>query len=450
MTPFDLLILGAGPAGLAAAREARRRNLRAAIVSREEPGGTCLHRGCIPVKALLASAAALRTARAAAGFGVRAGATEPDWPAMLARARAASERLARGAAAALEASGAAFFRGEARLAGPGRVLVTPPDAAPLELAAPRVLLAPGSLPCRPVLLPGSPRLLDSDATLRLPALPRRLLILGGGAIGCEFASLFADLGVAVELVEQGPRLLPDLDRDCGVSLAGALARRGVRVRTGASLSAVCETAEGIRAALPDGRVLEADLLLAATGRRPATDGLGLEEAGISPGPRGEIPVDAFFRTAVPGVSACGDAVGLVQLASWAEASAEAAVAALCGEEADFGGSAIPACVFSRPEVAAVGLSEEEARSRGLSVRTGKAFFRGNGRAVAAGETDGFAKVLSDPATGRLLGACVVGPGAAESIAAAALALRHGLPAAALRGAFPHPSFGEALAAAASA
>lgn len=450
MTPFDLLILGAGPAGLAAAREARHRNLRAAVVSREEPGGTCLHRGCIPVKALLASAAALRTARAAAGFGVRAGATEPDWPAMLARARAASERLARGAAAALEASGAAFFRGEARLAGPGRVLVTPPDAAPLELAAPRVLLAPGSAPARPALLPGSPRVLDSDAALRLPALPRRILVLGGGAIGCEFASLFADLGVAVELVEREPRLLPGLDRDCGVSLAGALARRGVRVRTGVALSEVRETEDGVRAALPDGRAIESDLLLAALGRRPATDGLGLETVGLSAGPAGEIPVDAAFRTAAPGVSACGDAVGRVQLAPWAEASAEAAVAALCGEGEDFDGSTIPACVFSHPEVAAVGLSEEDARARGVPVRAGRSFFRANGRAVAAGGTDGFAKVLADPATGRLLGAFVVGPGAAESIGAAAAALRHGLPAAALRGAFPHPSFGEALAAAAEA
>ena len=450
MISFDLLILGAGPAGLAAAREARRRNLRAAVVSREEPGGTCLHRGCIPVKALLASAAALRTARAAVGFGVRTGAAEPDWPAMLARARAASERLARGAAAALEASGAAFFRGKARLIAPDRVLVSPPDAAPFELAAPRVLLAPGAVPARPAFLPDSPRVLDTDAALRLPALPRRLLVLGGGAAGCEFASLFADLGVAVELVERELRLLPGLDRDAGVALAGAFVRQGVRIRTAAALSDVRETADGVRAVLADGHEIEADLLLVTVGRRPATDGLGLDAAGIATGPCGEIPVDAAFRTAATGVSACGDAVGRVQLAPWAEASAEAAVATLCGEEPDFDGASIPACVFSHPEVAAVGQIEEDARARGVPVRAGKSFFRANGRAVAAGETDGFAKVFVAPATGRLLGATIVGPGAAESIAAAALALRHGLPATALRDAFPHPSFGEALAAAAEA
>lgn len=438
MPSFDLLILGAGPAGLAAARAAHHRGLRTAVISREPPGGTCVHRGCVPVKALLASAALRRSGAAGA----------PDWPAALERARGIATRFARGAAATLEASGAAFLPGEARLAGPGRVLVAPPDGGPAaELAAPRILLAPGAAPARPGFLPVSPLVTDSDTVLLLPFLPRRLLVLGAGAIGCEFASLFADFGAEVSLLECEPRLLPALDRDCGVALAGALARRGVRVATGVSLAKVSEAPGGVLALAADGRTFEADLLLAATGRRPATAGLGLETVGLAPGPFGQIPVDAAFRTAAPGISACGDAAGGVQLAPWAEASAEAAVSALCGEEPAFDGSSIPSCVFSFPEVAAVGLSGDGARVRCIPVRAGKASFRANARANAAGEADGFAKVLADPATGRLLGAAVVGPGAAESIAAAALALRHSLPASALRDAFPHPSFGEALAAA---
>ena len=449
MESYDILVIGSGPAGLAAARAARRRGLKTAVVGREAPGGTCLHRGCIPVKALLGSAAVLRAARAAGAFGLAGGAAPtPDWPAMLARARDVSGRLALAARNALDASGAAFVRGEARLLSPSRVLVVQGQGTAVELSAPRVLLAPGSANRRADFLPPpSDRVLDSDAALCLPSLPGRMLVLGGGAIGCEFASLLVDLGVGVEMVECAPGLLPGLDRDCGVALAGALARRGVRVRTGIRLSGVVETADGVRAVSDDGRSFEADCLLAALGRRPATDGLDLDGAGVATDGRGAIVVDGLFRTTAAGVSACGDAVGGAQSAAWAEASAEAAVAALCGETPDFDGASIPSCVFSHPEVASVGLSEDDARARGVRVVAGKAFLRANGRAAGLGETAGFAKVVADATTGRLVGACYVGPCAAETIAAAAMAVRHGLPASSLRS-FVHPSLAEAFAEAA--
>ena len=407
-----MLIVGAGPAGLAAARAARRRGLRTAVVSREAPGGTCVHRGCVPVKSLLASAAVRRAGVVSA----------PDWTTALARAKDLAARLSRSAASELERIDVSFFLGKAVGIGCDSVRVESQDAQAFELSARRVLFAVGSEPIRPEFLPASKRILDAEGALNLSSLPHRIVILGGGAIGCEFASLFADFGVETHLVERETHLLPGIDRDCGVALAGSLARRGVRIATGTTLADVREGEDGIRVTTLNGRNIDADLLLAALGRRP-------------------VPVDGGYRV-------CGDALGSVYLAPWAEASAESAVAALCGEDSDFDGKAIPACVFSYPEVATVGISESEARSRGIPVRIGKASFRANARAAAIGETVGFAKIVSDSGTGKLLGASIVGPGASDSISAAALALRIGLRVDDLKGIFPHPSFGETLSAAA--
>lgn len=411
MNCFDFIIIGAGPAGLAAAREARRRGFSVAVVSRETPGGTCVHRGCVPVKSLLASAAARRAETADA----------PDWSTALARAHEAASRLARGAAAALERCGAHFFLGEASAVAADRIRVTPSDAPSFELSGAHVLFAAGASPVWPAFLPESRCVIDSDAALRLPCLPRSAIILGGGAIGCEFASIFADFGVETCIVERAKHLLPDVDGDAGVALAGAFARRGVRIAAGAAVVEVCETAKGVRAVVSGGGVFEADVLLVALGRRA-------------------VPNTAGF-------SVCGDAAQGVQLAPWAEASARAAVAALCGEKAEFNCSTIPSCVFSFPEVATVGLSEVAARTRGMPVCVGRASFRANARAVAAGAADGFAKVVLDPDAGRLLGASIVGPCAAESIAAASLVIGNNLPVDVLQCVFPHPSFGEVLAAA---
>ena len=413
MNDFDLIIIGAGPAGLAAAQEANRRGLRAAVVSREAPGGTCVHRGCVPVKSLLAAAAARR-----------AGATgAPDWPTALGRAHEASERIARGAVAELGRCGASFFPGEASVVSANGVRVRPFDGKPFELFGTHILFATGAVPIRPAFLPASRYVIDSDAALRLPSLPRRIIVLGGGAIGCEFASVFADFGVETCLIERAAHLLPDFDRDCGVALAGALSKRGVRIAAGAAVVEAYETAGGVRAVTEDGGAFEADLLLVALGRRPVTSPAGF--------------------------SVCGDTAGGPQLARWAEVSARAAVAALCGESAVLDDSTMPSCVFSFPEVAAVGLPETAARARRVPIRVGRASFRANARAVAVGETDGFAKVIVDPDTGRLLGASIVGPGAAECIAAAGVVMRNCLSVDALKGAFPHPSFGEILEIAAS-
>lgn len=431
MQHFDLIIIGAGPAGLSAARAASRRNLRTAVVSREPAGGTCLHRGCIPVKALLAHA----------GQGCT------DWQALHAHANAATEKMAHGASSVLANANTSVFTGDARMLTPNRILIALQDSAPVEISADRILLVPGSSPAFPAFLPQSPRILDSDAMLSLRELPSRLVVIGGGAVGCEFASLLADLGVTVEVVERAPRILPSLDRDCGITVAGAFTRRGIRIHTGVELVSANEENGHLQIVAADGHVFDCDAALVATGRRPATDKLGLAEIGIKTGPRGEIVVDNAFRTNVQGVSACGDAVGKIQLATWAEASAEAAVAALCGEEHSFDGASIPSCVFSCPEVASVGMTEDEARARGLSVRIGKSFARANGRAVATGETCGFAKAIIDNATGQLLGASIVGLHASEAIAAAALAVRNHLPADSLIGIFPHPVFGETLSAA---
>lgn len=460
----DMIIIGGGPGGYVAALRAAQLGARVALIERDRVGGTCLHRGCIPTKALLEVAGALRSLGRLGDLGIRVAGWEVD----LGQVRRFRDRpvrtLARGVESLLAAAGVEVVRGEARLCAPGRVEVLPPEGgAAAVLEAARLVIAVGSLPA-PLPLPGGEHCWDSDAAVALPEVPRRLAVVGGGPVGVEMASVYAALGAEVTVVEFLPRLLPREDAEVGEALGRALARQGIRVLTGTRVTALEPAAEGgfrlsLAAAAPEGAsaapgggapaaggppaVLEADRVLVAVGRRPAVRGLGLDRLGL---PEGWIRSDDAGRTAVPGVYAVGDVTGRSLLAHAASAQGIAAVEHALGHAPTVRLDPVPSCTFTRPEVASVGLTEEAARSRGEDVRVGRFPFSANGKASAMGERDGFVKVVAARGSGRLLGVHVLGPDASTLIHEAALALAADLTLADVeRTIHAHPTLSESFA-----
>jgi len=440
---FDVVLIGSGPGGYVAAIHAARQGARVAIVEQKETewGGTCLNWGCIPTKTLVQSAEVLRTVRRAAEYGVKVAEPEIDWGAMQARKDKVVAGLRQGVVGLLKANGVEMITGRGRLAGPGRVAVDGRD-----LAGRNVILAPGSVVARPP-FPGADLGVSSDQILSLPKVPESLVVIGGGVVGMEFAGIFSLLGTKVTVVEMLDQLLTPLDPDVAQRFQQLMAKRGVTFHLGARVLGLEKGESGFRVALEGGQ-LEAEQVLVATGRRPNTADMGLEEAGVAV-ERGAIRVDAHLRTNVDGVYAIGDATMISMLAHTASYKGEVAVHNALGEHpvsADY--TAIPACIYTEPEIAYVGKSEAQARAEGLEPRVGSFPFAALGRALVLGETDGMVKVVADP-EGYVLGVTIMGPRATDLIAEGVLAVHQGLTATELTHAVhAHPTLPEALAEAA--
>jgi len=443
MADFDVVLVGSGPGGYVAAIHAARQGARVGIVEQKETewGGTCLNWGCIPTKTLVQSAEVLRTVRRAAEYGVKVAEPEIDWGAMQARKDKVVGGLRQGVMGLLKANGVEMITGRGRLAGPGRVAV---DGR--ELAGRNVILAPGSVVARPP-FPGADLGVSSDEILSLPKVPESLVVIGGGVVGMEFAGIFSLLGTKVTVVEMLDQLLTPLDPDIAQRFQQLMAKRGVTFHVGARVQAVEKGEAGFRVNL-EGAQLEAEQVLVATGRRPNTADLGLEEAGVAV-ERGAIQVDRHLRTNLDGVYAIGDATMISMLAHTASYQGEVAVHNALGEHpvsADY--TAIPACIYTEPEIAYVGKSEAQARAEGLEPRVGSFPFAALGRALVLGETDGLVKVVADP-EGYVLGVTIMGPRATDLIAEGVLAVHQGMSAAELTHAVhAHPTLPEALAEAA--
>jgi len=444
-TDFDLLIAGAGPAGYPAALRAAQLGRRVAIVERCHAGGVCLNSGCIPTKTLLASAACANTVRNAAAYGVNTTPGTVHYPAVLARKDAVIQKLRDGVHGLLKRAGVTFIQGDARVESPNTLSVASgPNVPRTWLAGRHIMLATGSSPLVPSFIPRHPRIVDSTAFLNhTPELPARLLILGGGVIGCEFACLAAALGSKVTLVEKLPDIVPMLDADLRRVLKKSLLAQGVTIHTGAALEEIEGRGDCVTGRVGD-HTLSADLLLVAIGRRANLDGLGLENVGLKPNARHRLETDAVGRTSVPSIFAVGDINDASpQLAHFATAQAVAAVETLAGRRVAME-TLCPACVFTFPEIGTAGLTEEQAREQGRDVRVARFPFTASGKALAMGETDGFAKWVADAETGRLLGAHIAGPHATELIAPAALAIRNELTAVEFgRAIHAHPTLSEA-------
>ncbi len=424
---FDLVVIGAGPGGYVGAIRASQLGMRTAIVERDKLGGTCLHYGCIPTKALLHVAEVAELVRAGARLGVRVDAVSVDMAAVHSYRERVVGTLHRGVEYLMRKNQVATFAGTARLVSRDRVHVSLNDGSETELRTRRVLVATGSRPrSLPWLAVDGQAVVTSDHLVSVREVPRRLAVLGAGVIGAEFASAFASLGSQVTVVEILPRVLPGEDEEVSGAVEKAFTRRGIRVLTSATLKSVERTPAGLQLSVEkDGRVeaLEADCLLVAVGRGPVTDGLGLEEVGVELDGQGFVRTQGAYRTTAPGIWAVGDAIhAQPMLAHVASEEAVRAVEDMAGHPAvplDY--DAVPRCTYSNPEVASFGLTEAQARERGYEVRVGRFPFSANSKAAVLGEREGFVKVVADAKHGELLGMHLVGPRVTELVAEGILA-----------------------------
>jgi dihydrolipoamide dehydrogenase len=445
----DLVVLGGGPGGYAAASRAADLGLDTVLVeSRGALGGECLHVGCIPSKALLGMAALIHDAAEARDAGVVFGPAAVDAEKLRGWTQRSIDRLAHGLAALTKTRGVDVVTGRGRFEPDGSIRVARDDAPPATFQFKHAIVATGS---RPATIPGiepGPLVWDSTAALALSTIPTRLLVVGGGYIGLELGSVYAALGSQVTVVELLDGLLPGVDRDLVAPLARRLGKRFKQVLLGTKLTTVRASATGVSVELSGEGApasLEVDHLLVAVGRRPVTDDLGLEHTRAQRDTRGFVVVDAQRRTADPRVLAIGDVAGEPMLAHKALAEGLVAAEVAAGRPAAFEPQAIPAVVFTDPEIAWCGLTEDEARARGADVRAVKVPWSASGRAVAMGRTDGLTKLVFETASGRLLGVGLVGPHAGDLLAEGALAIEMGAVAEDLAGTIhTHPTLSETL------
>ncbi len=430
---YDLVVIGAGPGGYPAAIRAGQLGLKTAIVEKESLGGVCLNVGCIPTKALLRNAElAGIVSRRAKEFGLGFDNLTLDYEAAFRRSRQVSERLVKGVGLLLKKSGTETFRGRAVLESPRRVRVEPAEGEPVLLEAGKIIIATGA---RPRALPGlktdGEKIITYIEAVLSPALPGKAVIIGGGPIGIEFASTWSSYGVEVTIVEILDRALPGEDPEVSAVIARSLKKAGITLMTASRVEQAEETPSGLRVTLssPKGEhKLEAGRLLVAAGFQPNVEELGLEEAGIELTEKGGfIAVDENMETSVAGVFAAGDVTGKLMLAHTATAMGMAAAESAAGETPEpIDYRMIPRGVYSHPQTASFGFSEEAARQEGRDITVGKFPFLANGKALGLGEREGFVKIVADGKTGKILGASLAGPEVTELLPELTLAQRAGL------------------------
>ena len=444
----DVIVIGGGPGGYVAAIRAAQLGMNAAVVEKEpQLGGTCLRVGCIPSKALLESSHRFEETRHdLAVHGVRVGDVGLDMAAMMKRKDDVVATLAKGIDALLAKNKVTRYRGTGRLAGGGRVEVTAADGAVTVVEAPRVILAVGS---RAVVLPGvevDGRLVGtSTEALAFDAVPGHLVVIGGGYIGLELGSVWRRLGSTVTVLEYADRILTGIDADIAAEALGLFRKQGLDIRLGAKVKSARAVGAGCVVECDGMEPIRCDRVLAATGRKPATDDLGLETVGIATDKRGCIPVDGQFRTSAAGVWAIGDCIPGPMLAHKAEEDGVACADAMAGQWSHVDYDLVPAVVFTHPEIAAVGKTEEQLVAVGTPYKKGVFPFRANGRARTINDTTGKVKVLADAATDRVLGVHIIGPAAGDLIGEAAAAMNFGATAEDIaRVCHAHPTLPEAL------
>jgi dihydrolipoamide dehydrogenase len=447
---YDLVVIGGGPGGYVAAIRAAQLGLRTACVDkRASLGGTCLNIGCIPSKALLQSSEKyVEAKRALADHGVKIGEVALDLGQMMARKDRVVTTLTRGVEFLFRNNRIDWLKGAGAIAAPGRVAVSGADGAVHEVEAGAIVIATGSDSAP---LPGiaidEERVLSSTGALALNHVPRRLAVIGGGYIGLELGSVWQRLGAEVTVIELLDRIVPTMDGELATALQRVLTRQGIAFRLGSKLAGVREAGDGLVLDIDatERGSLDADAVLVAVGRRPFTQGLGLAAAGVRCDAQGRIVVDDGFATSTPGIYAIGDVIRGPMLAHKAEEEGIAIAERLAGQKPHVNYDAIPAVVYTWPEVASVGNSEEELKSAGIDYRVGKFPFTANPRARANGDTEGFVKILADKASDRVMGVHIIGPDAGTLIAEATLAIEFGASAEDIaRTCHAHPTLSEAL------
>jgi len=447
---FDLIVIGSGPGGYVAAIRAAQLGMRVACVEKGPTlGGTCLNIGCIPSKALLDSSEHYHAARnRLAAHGVKIGSVDLDLPTMMARKDKVVKGLTQGVASLFKKNQITRVTGSGRLAGGGTIEVT--NGAHIEhLRARHVLIATGSAPIElPGLTMDGTRIISSTEALSLQRVPERLLVIGAGAIGLELGSVWNRLGARVVVAEFMDRIVPSMDRKMGEHLRKVLEKQGMtfQLRTTAREASVRDGSVHVTLESAGRTTAEVcDLVLVAVGRRPFTDGLGAREAGVALDERGRITVDAYYATNVAGIYAIGDVIAGPMLAHKAEEEGIAAVERMAGQPGHVNYDAIPNVVYTWPELASVGMTEEQAQNQEIPLRIGSFPFLANGRARCMNDTDGLVKILADERSDRVLGIHILGPRASDLIAEAALAMEFGASAEDIaRTVHAHPTLPEAV------
>lgn len=444
---YDVLVIGAGPGGYTAALRAAQLEARVAVIEDRFIGGVCLNIGCIPSKALLRSAEVYETINNARDYGILVEVqAQVDWPAVQKRKQQVVDRLTRGVAGMLKTAGVTVFTGRGSFVDAHTVEVKG-DQGAQRVEAEHAIIATGSRPVR-LPLPGFdlPGVIDSTGALELDTLPKRLLVVGGGVIGCELATLFSSLGVEVTIVEMLDRLLPMMDEDMGEEITRALRRRKVKYYVSSRATSLEQEGDGLRVAVstPKGdQTFAVDKVLISVGRRPNVEDIGLETVGVKVD-RG-IVVNERMETTVPGVYAIGDATGKWWLAHVSAKEGVVAAENACGHESRMDYRTVPSCVFTHPEAASVGLSETQAREQGYDVLVGRFPFQANGRALTYGEREGFVKVISESKYNQVLGVHIVGPHASDLILEGGLACSMEATLEEIEATIhAHPTFGEAI------
>ena len=429
-THFDLVIIGGGPAGYGAALYGASAGLDIALVEKDKVGGTCLHRGCIPAKELLETAAVVRTVAHAGDFGVKVEPIGLEWSTTLERKQAVIDKLAGGVVGLLKNRKVTILDGTATL-GPDRTVSVVGGADGAEsatLTADAVILAPGSVPrVIPGFEPGGP-VVTSDEFFEIPGVPERAVVIGGGAIGCEFASTLADLGASVTILEALPKILPGCDDDVTRVVLQSFKKKGIDVRTGVAVTGHQPgPGGGTTVSFGEGETLETDLVVVSVGRAPYTEGLLADGTGVKITDRGFIDVDDLYRTGEPSVWAIGDVIATPQLAHVGFAEAICVITDILGETpVPVDNAKVPWAIYCQPEVAFAGLSEAAAKEAGYEVVTSKHRFGGNSRAMILGQPEGLVKIIAekrpDGSAGTLLGVHMVGPWVTEQLSGGYLAV----------------------------
>jgi len=441
LADFDVIVIGAGPGGYPAAIRGAQLGLRTACIEREKLGGVCLNWGCIPTKALLKTAELAHKIERADEFGLSAGSLGIDFPKVIARSRKVSARHERGVGGLFKKYGVHSVAGEAHISGPGQVTV-----GGETLTADHIIVATGA---RAKTFPGieidGERVLSYREAIVRDEQPKSVTVLGAGAIGLEFAYFWAAMGAHVTVVEGEGQILPRSDADVAKEAHKHLAKTGIDFRLGVLVDRVQNTGDGTLTTLKDGTGLRAELTLVALGITPNTQGIGLEEAGVQLD-RGFVTIDGSMKTNVPGIYAVGDITPHGGLAHTATRQGEMCVERIAGHRvADLDYTNVPSCTYCQPQVASVGLTETEAKAKGITYKIGKFPFMANGKAQGAGEADGFVKVLIGAPHGEIVGAHIVGYEATEMIQEFTLARSAELTVdEVLHAVHAHPTFGEAM------
>jgi dihydrolipoamide dehydrogenase len=444
---IKLAILGAGPGGYVAALKAAQMGASVTVVEDYEVGGTCLHWGCIPTKTLVATAETLMKVRESAAFGINiAGSVTPDIQKIIDRKNKVVSAQVKGIRGLFKSWNINLVLGRGKLIAPGKIEVMQKNGEQTVVEADKIIIATGSRPAQLPLFPfDGKNILSSDDALQIQEIPKSMIIVGAGVIGCEYGFIFNELGTAITMVELMPRALSTIDEEIANVLQREIKKKKMKLFTGVSVQKVDITDNGVKATLSDGKTIEAEKVLVSIGRSMNSDNIGLETVGIAKGKRGEILVNDNMQTNVEGVYAIGDVVGGIMLAHVASKEGVVAVENALGHSSSMRYDVIPSGIFTIPEIGCVGLSEQEALSKGYKIKIGRFQYRGLGKAHAMGEITGMAKIIADEATDAILGAQIIGAHSSDMIHEIAVAMQNGLKSADIaHTVHSHPTLSEAV------